>query len=311
MKEIKPGRQWLKITIVCPAEIVEPVADLVGVLSGVGVDLKPVSATKTNEISGFFAIDADGPSESAVAVPDRLTDELEKLFALYSLIPPRPITEIIDDQDWATSWQQFFTPFEIVPGLVIKPSWENYTPDRGQRVLEMDPGRAFGTGRHASTKLALSLISSCFFQESGEGRPETVLDVGTGTAILAMSAAAFGADLVMAIDNDPDAVAAAHHNVMVNRLDWNIGVAATALADVQGRYDLICANIVHDVLVGMAPDLKRLLAPAGRIILAGILCGSQEENIGQVYGEQGMHLVRSEHDDEWSALLFAAGGCFV
>ncbi len=303
MKKIKPGRQWLKVTIACPEKIVEPVADLVGVLSGVGVDIKPVSAAKTKEISGFFAIDAGGPSDSVAAVPDRLTDELEKLFALYSLAPPRPATEIIDDQDWSTSWQQFFIPFEIVPGLVIKPSWEDYTPGRGQRVLEMDPGRAFGTGQHASTKLALSLIVSCF-QDSDEGRPETVLDVGTGTAILAMSAAAFGADRVMAIDNDPEAVAAARHNVTANRLDWNIGVASTALADVQGRYDLVCANIVHDVLVGMASELKRLLAPAGRIVLAGILCGSQEENIGRVYGEQGMRLVSREHEDEWAALLF-------
>ncbi|NIA04503.1 MAG: methyltransferase [Proteobacteria bacterium] len=306
MKEIKPGRQWLKVTVACPAEIVEPVSDLIGVLSGVGVDIKPVSATKTREISGFFAIDTDGPGEPAAAVPDRLADELEKLFTLYTLVPPRPTTEIIDDQDWSTSWQQFFTPFEIVPGLVIKPSWENYTPGRGQRVLEMDPGRAFGTGQHASTKLALSLIASCF-QESDRDRPETVLDVGTGTAILAMSAAVFGADRIMAIDNDPEAVAAARHNVTANRLDWNIGVAATALADVPGRYDLVCANIVHDVLVGMAPELKCLLAPAGRVVLAGILRGPQEKNIGLVYGEQGLYLVRSEHEDEWAALLFEGG----
>lgn len=306
MKKIRPGRQWLKVTVACPEKIVEPVSDLIGVLSGVGVGINPVSATKTRDISGFFAIDADGPGELAAALPDQITDELEKLFALYTLIPPRPTTEIIDDQDWSTSWQQFFTPFEIVPGLVIKPSWENYTPDQGQRVLEMDPGRAFGTGQHASTKLALSLIVSCF-QESDEGRPDTVLDVGTGTAILAMSAAVFGADRIMAIDNDPEAVAAASHNVMVNRLDWNIGVAATSLADVPGRYDLICANIVHDVLVDMAPELKRLLAPGGRIVLAGILCGSQEKNIGRVYGEQGMRMVRSEHEDEWAALLFAGG----
>ncbi len=306
MKEIKPGRQWLKVTVACPEQIVEPVSDLIGVLSGVGVDIKPVSATKTREISGFFAIDVDRPGEPAAAVPDHLMDELEKLFALYTLIPPRPTTEIIDDQDWSTSWQRFFTPFEIVPGLVIKPSWENYNPGRGQRVLEMDPGRAFGTGQHASTKLALSLIAACF-QESDRDRPETVLDVGTGTAILAMATAVFGADWIMAIDNDPEAVAAARHNVMANRLDWNIGVAATALAAVPGRYDLVCANIVHDVLVGMAPELKRLLAPGGRVVLAGILGGPQEKNIGRVYGEQGMRLVRSEYEDEWAALMFEGG----
>jgi len=149
LKEIRPGRQWLKVTVACPEQIVEPVSDLVGVLSGVGVEIKPVSATKTREISGFFAIDADGPGEPAAAVPDHLMDELEKLFALYTLIPSRPTTEIIDDQDWSTSWQRFFTPFEIVPGLVIKPSWVmgKIYPRPGAA----GPGNGPGTGvRHGA-----------------------------------------------------------------------------------------------------------------------------------------------------------------
>ena len=76
--------------------------------------------------------------------------------------PPKPTCSLLADEDWATSWQQFFTPFAIIPGLVIKPSWEEYVPAAGEQVIEMDPGMAFGTGQHASTKLALGLIRSCF-----------------------------------------------------------------------------------------------------------------------------------------------------
>ena len=289
--------------------MIEPVSDLIGVLSGVGVEIKPVSAKKTASISGFFALPAEDSNqspESASVLLDRVMDELAQLFSIYNRIPPEPTTEIIDDQDWSTSWQQFFSPFEIVPGLVIKPSWEDYSPDVGQRVLEMDPGMAFGTGQHASTQLALTLIASCFHNHS-DNMPETALDVGTGTGILAMAAAIFGADRIMAVDNDPEAVKTATHNVLINQLDMNIRVADTALSDLPGPFDLICANIVHDVLVEMAHEFKRLLAPDGRVVLAGILREHQEKNIARVYREEGMRLSRTIYEDEWVALMFRAG----
>jgi ribosomal protein L11 methyltransferase len=127
--------------------------------------------------------------------------------------------------------------------------------------------------------------------------------VGTGTGILAMAAAVYGADQIMAIDNDPEAVTVASHNVNVNHFDWNVGISTRPLDDLEGPYDLICANIIHDVLVDMAPTITRLAAQNSHIILAGILNGKQEENIATVYQDNGMHLVRAEHDDEWAALL--------
>lgn len=300
------AKKWLTVTIPCPEHIAEAVADHMGVMSGSGVEIRPVDSSKIQKVTGFFLLgefDSGAEMETAVdKVLARVTDELAELFAIYNLPFPEQETTTIEDQDWATSWQQFFTTTEIVPGLIIKPSWEEYTPENGQRVITMDPGMAFGTGQHASTKLALSLLASCFAPDSGN-RPNRVLDIGTGTGILAMAAALFGADGILAIDNDPEAVTIARHNVQANHLDWTIGVSSRPLEGLGGQFDLICANIIHDVLVEMAPAISRLLAPDASLILAGILSGEQEKNIKQVYQENGLLFVRAEHEEEWTALL--------
>jgi ribosomal protein L11 methyltransferase len=301
MPQENTAKKWLKLTIACPIAIVEPASDLMGVLSGSGVEIRPPADIDidTQEISGFFAL--NGGPQSAAEIVRRVTAEMEELFAIYNLVMPAPATELFDDQDWATSWQQFFSSFEIIPGLVIRPSWEKYTPRQGQQVLTMDPGMAFGTGQHASTRMALSLLASCF--TDNKTAPRRMLDVGTGTGILAMAGALFGADQVMAVDNDPQAVEIAGHNIRANHLDLNIGVSGLPLADIQGSYDLICANIVHDVLVEMAPAIKKLLAEGGKVVLSGILSGWQEQNIEKVYGAVGLKTLDRQHQEEWAALL--------
>jgi ribosomal protein L11 methyltransferase len=166
-------------------------------------------------------------------------------------------------------------------------------------VIEMDPGMAFGTGQHASTRMALAPIRQC--QETR--RCQRALDVGTGTGILAMAAALFGAHQVVAIDNDPDAVTVARDNVARNGLAGKIEVSGTPVTQVQGPFPLICANIVHDVLAAMAQTLAGLTMPDGCLILAGILSGDQEDNMIRVYGELGLQPLNRLHQDEWAALL--------
>ncbi|HER62909.1 MAG TPA: 50S ribosomal protein L11 methyltransferase [Desulfobacteraceae bacterium] len=301
---MKSAKKWLTVTVTCPEKLTEAVADQMGVMSGVGVEIRPLPSSDKQAITGFFALDGTAGSieQEAAETLTATTRELEKLFAIYNLILHEPVTAIIDDQDWATSWQKFFSPVEIIPGLVIRPSWEEYAPDANQYVITMDPGMAFGTGQHASTRLALMLIASCFDTDHNR-KPRRVLDIGTGTGILAMAAAAYGADQIMAIDNDPEAVTVAEHNVLVNHFDWNIGVSTRPLKELEGPYDLICANIVHDVLIDMAPRIKRLAENNSHIILSGILNGEQEKNIEEVFQENSMRLIRTEHQEEWAALL--------
>ncbi len=289
------GRKWLKLSLQTPSRLVESVSDMLGVLSGSGVEISPETESGSL-ISGFFPVE-NGADETEIVGSVRQV--LEELFQLYAQPIPEIKTEIIDDQDWATSWKRFFTPVEIVPGLIIKPSWEEYQAAGNEKIIEMDPGQAFGTGQHESTRMALSLLKTCL-----SGQPAArVLDVGTGTGILAMAAVLFGSDSVVALDNDPEAVRVAGENVATNGLAENISVGITDLADVPGPFSLIVANIVHDVLVEMAPQLKALLSPGGRVILAGILSGEQEENIIQMYAKLGLQLQASEHNGEWAALL--------
>ena len=296
-------RHWLKITLFCPPPLLEPAADLMGILSGVGVEQSPETPSGAF-ISGFFPLaelDADpqGKKETADEILSRVTREMIELFALYGCVPETPVTTLLADQDWATSWQQYFKPFEIVPGLVIKPSWEEYLPGPGQHILELDPGMAFGTGQHASTRMALSLMSKSI----QEATPAQVLDVGTGTGILAMAAALFVAGRVVAVDNDPDAVTVARENIEKNGLGEKIEVSTTPVAQIQGDYQLVCANIVHDVLVEMAPILTGLTATGGQLVLAGILSGEQEDHIITVYHRLGFQLHDRQYQEEWVALL--------
>jgi ribosomal protein L11 methyltransferase len=289
---------WLKTSLSCPETAVEAVTDLIGVLSGSAVEQTPVK-DGTSQVSGFFQFETTDEQEQQRR---HLEVELAELFAVYNLPTPQLVCSIIADEDWATSWQQFFTPFAIVPHLIIKPSWESYIVKPGEQVIEIDPGMAFGTGQHASTKLALSLIQSCF-QDSA---PQKVLDVGTGTGILAMAATLFGAKEVTAIDNDPEAVTVAVENVTRNQLADRIAISATDLTEITGSFDLICANILHDVLVEMAPALRQRLIAQGNVVLAGILRGTQEENIVRVYGKLGLSVKRVAYEDEWVGLLLTA-----
>ncbi|XOF33536.1 MAG: 50S ribosomal protein L11 methyltransferase [Candidatus Electrothrix sp. YB6] len=297
---------WLKVRLDCPEITLEAVTDLLGVVSGSAVEQTPVNNGQST-VTGFFRFEQETEQEEILQQLDRKLDEL---FRLYELAPPEPHCSVMKNEDWATSWQQFFTPFAVVPGLVIKPGWEDYTAAPDEQVIEMDPGMAFGTGQHASTRLALGLIRACFQDDAyvlqGKGRPEKILDIGTGTGILAMAAALFGDDRVIAMDNDPEAVRVAAENIAHNNLQEQITVSGVALSRFTGRFDLICANIIHDVLVEMAPEIARLLAEQGSVVLAGILAGKQEENIISVYEALQLTVRSVAYEDEWAALLLDA-----
>lgn len=295
--------KWLKVSLNCPENMLEATTDLIGVLSGSGVEQTPVKDGQST-VNGFFRLDSENGEDSEAEQNDvlkRLNRELGELFVLYDLTPPIPECSLMADEDWATSWQQFFTPFAIIPGLVIKPSWEDYTAGPDEQVIEMDPGMAFGTGQHASTKLALGLIRSCF----DDREVKRVLDIGTGTGVLAMGAALFGAKQVVAIDNDPEAVRVAGENVAHNSLTEKIAVSGDRLDELTGSFDLVCANIIHDVLVDMAPAIADLVSEKGAVVLAGILAGEQEKNIIRLYAEYGLILQEVRYEDEWVSLFLA------
>ena len=305
MENQKKPMQWLKLSLRCPVAMVEAVEDLLAARSGSGVEQSP-EQDGFCMLAGFFALEDAASAENVLA---ETREALTELFTLYGKPLPEIRQQVLADEDWATSWQQYFKPFAVVPGLVIKPSWESYTPQPGEKVVEMDPGMAFGTGQHASTRGALLLMQRAF-RDLPPALASRALDVGTGTGILAMAAALWGAREVLALDNDPEAVRVAGENVGHNRLADRIQVSLTPLAEVQGSFGLVTANIVHDVLVALRPDLTRLVAPSGFLALAGVLAGAQENNLIRLYAESGLKLVEARYEDEWVALLLEKNAKF-
>ncbi len=293
-------KSWQKIIIRCPAAVDETIASFVAELTANGVEIiADTTSTDNSIIIGYLA--ACDPT-----LPDKLAAIRTYLPELARQIPDyQEATLQLDslaDEDWHRKWKESFKPFHLTDTIVIKPSWENYTPAPHEKVIEIDPGMAFGTGLHASTRLAMELLE----QHLGDmpSPPQVTLDVGTGTGILALGAALLGCENITAIDNDPEAVSAAHNNIAANHLLEKIETNSTSLDELPTPYNLIIANIIHNTLVEMAPTLTRLLTSGGLLIMAGILKGEQAENITEIYSNNGLLKQKERSSGEWSALSF-------
>jgi ribosomal protein L11 methyltransferase len=294
----------------------EAVAAYLADLTGTGLEITAPENNRTNTDGSFptetiTAYIPIGPEESGKKAAAKEIAQLRQFLAnVRHIFPdcPAPVfhTEIILEEDWGEKWKSFFTSFQITPTLIIKPSWEQATvqdqeESRGSFVIEMDPGLAFGTGHHASTRLALLLLDELF---QGKGKQlEIILDVGTGSGILAMACGLFGAKEVLALDNDPDAVEAARQNIFRNRLEGRITVSGRKISSVKAGFDLAVANITHDILADLAKLLTGLIKPQGFLILSGILKGEQEHSIGEIYAKHDFVCIKNVTKDEWAALL--------
>lgn len=287
----------LKLSICTDPVLVEPISDFLLGLTEAAVEIGVDDRAGRQWLTVYLA-EADMEEGQRRQVIDQINAYLSELAGIFEVDPPSLAVSEYAEEDWGSNWKQHFVPFAIVPGLVIAPTWEQYRAAPGEQVIVMDPGMAFGTGHHATTSLCLALVREVV-AAGGGGR---VLDVGTGTGVLAMAAALFGAARVLAIDNDPLAVAAATENVGRNRLAAVVAVSGQALEEVAGDYTLVVANIIHDTLVAMAGTLNRLVEPGGSLVLSGILEGEQTENIVRCFSDLGLAPVRVERQAEWSAV---------
>lgn len=297
-------RAWRKLTVTAPPEPAEAIAAFFATLAEGGVEYgftTPEEERSSETVSVYLAEDEELAAKIA-AIHDHLNHLRQTLPEAGDLALAE---ETVADTDWNATWKKEFVPFAITPTLVIKPTWEAYHPKPGEKVIEMDPGMAFGTGHHASTRLALMLLESLF---GGPQKPDTALDVGCGTGILAMAAALWGAKKVMAVDNDPEAVAVAQENVAANRLTGKVEVSGAPLSSFSRPFAVVVANITQDVLLALAPELTRLVRPGGHLILAGILTGEQGENIHRCFTSLGFTLQLRPEREEWTAFLFRRQG---
>ncbi|MBZ0154597.1 MAG: 50S ribosomal protein L11 methyltransferase [Alphaproteobacteria bacterium] len=201
----------------------------------------------------------------------------------------------LSERDWNESWKKKFEPILVGENLSVVPPWD--TSDTGRMTLIIDPGMAFGTGHHETTKNCLALIERL----AGEVNRGAFLDVGTGTGILAIAASKLGFEQVVGVDIDPLALSAAHRNIASNRL-VNIQIREGSLSSAEGLFDMIAANILKEVLLGMAPGIAARLKRPGTALLSGMLTGQEDEVIAAVERE-GLRCREKIVDGRWVSLI--------
>ena len=290
---------WLTARIEIDPILEEATVDyLVGVM-GAGVE-QSVDTEGPPLCLNVYLEEKNPDEQTQQELQHKITTHLMELTTIFKVKPADISWKLIADQDWSSNWKVHFKPFAITDGLIIAPTWEEYTAEVGEQVIVMDPGMAFGTGHHATTSLSLDFIRQILSKD----KEYRVLDVGTGTGILGMGAALFGATRVLGIDNDPEAVRAAAANVTLNKLNSVMEVSLEPLQQVDECFDLIVANIVHDVLITMNAAFNALLESGGDLVLSGILHGEQEKNIISEFQGNGFRFEEKKQLKEWTALHF-------
>ena len=209
-------------------------------------------------------------------------------------------------QDWTESWKKHFRPLEFGQALLVKPSWSQCKPRAGQGVVVLDPGLSFGTGQHPTTAFCLEQLVAC----RQKGQTQSLLDIGTGTGILAIAAAKLGYHPIQAIDFDPSAVRVAKANALKNRVAKRVRTLQCDLTRLpigsETKFDVICANLIYDLLVGQTKRILSRLEHRGTFISAGIL-GTQFDQVRVVYAAAGLKLIATRKEKEWQSGAFAFG----
>ena len=222
---------------------------------------------------------------------------LKERFAGTALESAKIETVGVDEEDWANSWKAYYKPIKIGEKLVIVPAWEKYTPAEGELIVRMDPGMAFGTGTHETTRLVIQLLE----KYTKEGC--RMLDVGTGSGILAICASKLGAGVCRAYDIDPMAVRVANENIKDSGLS-NITCEVSDLlrqVDKSQKYDLICANIVADIIIRMTPDVGELMHE-GTVLLASGIILERSSDVIECFEANGFRIVEKLVDNGWCGL---------
>ena len=289
--------KWIELSVQAHPEAVDAIAEVFRQHGSDGVAIEqPIASDLEPEqppvFTGLPVIKAYLPlTPEARGLQRRIEESLWHLQA-FDLAPVGPLQlREVDELDWANLWKEHFHPLKI-GRVVIKPSWRDWEPSSDDIVVELDPGMAFGTGLHPTTRLTLVALQE-------RVHPETrVLDLGTGSGILAIAAAQLGAS-VTALDVSEVAVDVARRNVAANGLSDQITVGHGSIEQVEGvRYQLILANIIAGVLVDLAPQLAAALEPGAALLASGIIAERAAE-VRQAFRDAGLTLDREECEGDW------------
>jgi ribosomal protein L11 methyltransferase len=284
--------RWAEIIVEVPSESAEAV---IGLFLEAGCHGVAERGSNPREIVGYLPA-----SDTFTAALDDLEDKLARLPG-FGLSAPTDITlKYAEEADWANEWKKYFKPVEIGSRLVIKPSWESYDADPSRVVVEIDPGQAFGTGGHPTTRLCLSALERYV-------RPGMVVaDIGTGSGILSIAAARLGASLVHATDIDSLPRTVSRENVARNSLDETVKIHEMDDFDRLARdCDLVVANIIAMTVIELIPSIRERLKPGGLFIASGIV-DDRLDDVLATLAANGFELLESLSEEIWRATISQA-----
>ncbi len=206
----------------------------------------------------------------------------------------------VDDEDWSTAWKKYYKPLQLTDRIVIKPTWEDYSPKGDEIIIQMDPGMAFGTGTHETTQMCSVLLDK-YMKDDTE-----ILDIGCGTGILSIIAAKLGAKSVEAIDIDEVAVKVARENIELNQEIPKVSAYKAVLSDLkqdEHKYDIVVANIIANVIIDLSSQIPYYLKKESLFITSGIIKERKQEVI-DACERNGMSLIETLEMGEWVAMVF-------
>ena len=298
--------EWTQIKVTVKLERLD---DLVAIMSMVSnnlqiedysdIDLKTcygdlIDESILNADKTIASVSVYLPAERSVA---ECISFLRERFAASDLDDAKIEMVGVNEEDWANSWKAYYKPIKIGERLVIVPAWEKYTPVDGELIVRMDPGMAFGTGTHETTRLVIKLLET-YTKEGCR-----MLDVGTGSGILAICASKLGAGECRAYDIDPMAVRVANENIKDSGLT-NITCEVSDLlrqVDKSKPYDLICANIVADIIIRMTPDVGELMHKDTVLLASGIIL-ERSDDVVECFEKHGFRIVERLEENGWCGL---------
>ena len=299
-------REWTKVTAVCKTESSDDVIAVMSMLDN-GLMIEDYSDFSLNGMYGDLADDAILNADRSTVrvslfVPEEksVTEYREFLETRFEALGIAATLEFegMREEDWSESWKQYYKPIRLGKVTVV-PAWEDYEASEDEIILRMDPGMAFGTGTHETTRLVMRIM-----QDEIKGG-ERLLDVGTGSGILSILASKLGALSCNAYDIDPVAVKVAIENARDGGCD-NITVGVSdLLAGVDlsgGKYDICVANIVSDIIIRMMPDIRAYLKDGAPLILSGII-DQRADEVRACVRANGFEIVREEKENDWVAIM--------
>ena len=309
-----PGR-WLELSVTADHEAVEAVSEILARAAPGGTSVEPAFELVEDGLAA--RVDLARPAQVRAHLPildpaavRRAVDRAERELGHLQAFGLRPIGDltarVILEADWANAWKAHFPVLRIGRRIVIRPTWRRHRRQPRDVVLALDPGMAFGTGLHPTTRLCLAALESLadrgvLASAGASGGPARVLDVGSGSGILSIAAAKLGADSILAVDVDPIAVDATASNARRNRLGRVIQAREGSAPSGDGPFDVVLANLIASLLVALADGLVEDLRPGGTLLASGIFENREAEVIG-AFEARGLSIVNRWGEGDWIAL---------